>query len=237
MSEIKRVERSLEEVKQIFEYNVSMLRVLCSNFDEGRTEFALLIAVVLRTLLCSNDKKGNKSIFDQMINNPEDKKNITFISTSFRKPKAESFMQGWEISNISNTIITSASVFTGLLIKKMAGGVKHKYEVDVEPMIDRFSEENRNLTLDCWLNEIIFADPVNSFQLTRLETIKIIADTDGGAHLDEKIPIEYVTFRKKDLFKIKCNGESYSFSRNPVYVSLRQIAYEVLESFKQANLL
>lgn len=212
-----------------------MLEHLCNEFDSGRTEAALWIAVVLRTLLYTKGKK-DKSILDQLKkNNPQF--NPSLLSTSFPIPTTKNFIQGWEIRNVCNTTLTTASVFMGLLKKILWGQNNGEYVVDVEPMRDWHSQKNRYLSFNEWLNEIIFEDSEKKISLSRLKAIKVVANKEGGAHLEATIPNYYLAFRSKDLLKIRCNGEPLCFTRNPVFVSIRQIAWELIESLKHSNII
>ncbi len=69
-------------------------------------------------------------------------------------------------------------------------------------------------------------------KMTRKDIIEIVTDKDGGAHLDPKIPENYAEFREPTALHFKLNGKDAIFNQNPVYVSLRQIAYELLESLE-----
>lgn len=212
-----------------------MLEHLCNEFDNGRTEAALWIAVVLRTLLYTNGE-SDVSILDQL-KKFNTQFNPSLLSTSFPRPTTKDFIQGWEIRNVCNTTLTTASVFMGLLKKILWGQGNGEYVVEVEPMRDWHSQKNRYLSFNEWLNEIIFEDSEKDFSLSRLKAIKVVANKEGGAHLDEKIPNYYLAFRSKDLLKIRCNGEPLCFTRNPVFVSIRQIAWELLESLKHSNII
>ena len=56
---------------------------------------------------------------------------------------------------------------------------------------------------------------------------------DGGAHFDPNVPIKYDTFRHPNLFTVSFGGTVIPFSKNPVYVSVRQMAWEVLETIEK----
>ena len=231
------INRDPKEIQDIFNYNISMLNHLCNEFDKGKTEAALWIAVILRTLLHTyynqkEKKYSSLSIVDQL-----EKKVVVLISTSFSRPDSKNFMQGWDICNISNANITSISIFAGLLIKKLSMNGRGQFVADFSPMKDAFPDKNHDLILSEWFNEVIFQDLSGNMTLTRWDAIKMVANKDGGAHLDPNIPPEYESFRSKNLFKIRCNNDNVICSRNPVYVSIRQIAWEVIESFKRAGII
>lgn len=229
------IKRDPEEIKSIFTYNVKMLDLLCKEFDKGKTEAALWIAVILRTLIHTHyDEKEKRysslSIIDQM-----DKKIVVYLSSAFPKPETDNFLQGWSMENISNTNFSSVSIYAGLLIKTLTTNKKGEYIAEFKAMKDMHPEKNRYIVLSEWLNEIIFQDSKKT--LTRWDAIKMVANKDGGAHLDPNVPPRYDAFRSKNLFKIRCNNKTVMCSSNPVYVSIRQIAWEVLETFKHNHLI
>jgi hypothetical protein len=59
-----------------------------------------------------------------------------------------------------------------------------------------------------------------------------VADTDGGAHIDEKLNEAYANLTKNHSLsgKILVNGETHPFRNNPVDACIRQIAHELLFS-------
>ena len=55
--------------------------------------------------------------------------------------------------------------------------------------------------------------------------------------MDEDMTIEEATFRIPEALKIIINGQQVAFNPAPMYVSLRQIAWEVLESLKRVKVI
>lgn len=229
--------RDPQEVEKVFKYNVSMLYHLCKEFDKGRTESILWIAVILRTLIHTHYSKEEKrytslSIVDQL------NKNIAvYLSSSFPKPDSDNFIQGWRISNLSNTSMTAVSIYAGLILKELKMDKKGRYIADFVAMGDSFPEKNRYIKLSEWFNEEVFYDKRIKLSLTRWQAISMVANKDGGAHFDPNVPPLYDAFRGENLFKIRCNNIEVKCSINPVHVTVRQIAWEVLETFKHYNLI
>lgn len=83
---------------------------------------------------------------------------------------------------------------------------------------------------DDWWNQIILDDKANLF--TRKDLILEVANTDGGAHVDDKLNEAYANLIKNHTLsgKISIAGESYPFRNSPVYACIRQIAFELLYS-------
>lgn len=78
-----------------------------------------------------------------------------------------------------------------------------------------------------WWNQIILDDNINIF--TRKDLILEVANTDGGAHVDEKLNEAYANLTKNHTLsgKLVIDGESHPFRNNPVYACIRQIAIEL----------
>jgi hypothetical protein len=84
------------------------------------------------------------------------------------------------------------------------------------------------LTTERWLSENIFK--TGSITFTRRKLIKVIADKEGGAHLDPEIDPEYYEIAR-------ANGAGWTFLGadgqevplgNPFPAMMRQLCYEVL---------
>ena len=232
--------RDPQEVVDVYEYNISMLQHLCEEFDNGRTEAALWIAVVLRTLLRThvNDdgKRTSYAIIDQL-KEMDEKYDFTFLSTRFGCPDSSSFVQGWQLGDgVCGVNVAAASVYAGLIIKtinRVEGGVG--YVADAVIKGAAFEHTHHWLSLNEWMNEVVFRDDSKNKKLSRWDVICMIANKDGGAHFDPNVPIKYDTFRHPNLFTVSFGETIIPFSKNPVYVSVRQMAWEVLESIKRTR--
>lgn len=235
------IERDPQEVIDAFKFNVSMLEHLCNEFDKGRIEAVLWIAVVLRTLLFTNKMRRNSgtSIMDQLKSKYSDY-NINYISSALPKPERGGFIQGWTFGdNIHNINFTGLDIYVGLAEKGLSVDNSGKLVANIRYKGDRDLSIHHDMSLDEWLDEVIFCEYKgdDSVVYTRIKAIKEVSDKDGGAHFDPKIPREYDNFRHPELAKIIYPGGMFTYSCNPVYVSIRQMAWEVLESLKRNNLL
>jgi hypothetical protein len=90
--------------------------------------------------------------------------------------------------------------------------------------------EGMLLQFDDWWNQIVLDDKVNLF--TRKDLILEVADTDGGAHVDDKLNEAYANLTKNHTLsgRMLIDGKSYPFRNSPVYACIRQIAFELLYS-------
>ena len=83
-----------------------------------------------------------------------------------------------------------------------------------------------------WWNKIVFVDNKKR-NFTRRDLVLIVANKDGGSHVDAKLPKKYI-----DLIKNNSLGWEYSVNNqqpkpietNAAYVAIRQIAYEIVQS-------
>lgn len=81
-----------------------------------------------------------------------------------------------------------------------------------------------------WISETIICDGKGN-RFTRRKLYKLVADKDGGAHVDENIPTEYNQLKNENSMKWEMITPSGIASPNSIiYASLRQIAYELLQS-------
>mgnify|MGYP000843939753 CR=1 FL=1 len=85
--------------------------------------------------------------------------------------------------------------------------------------------------LDDWWNELVIDD--KSYKFTRKDIVKLLANTDGGAHVDPTSIDEY-----DNLIYDNSLGWCYSnadgvcaLDNNAAYVTMRQIAHEIIRSF------
>lgn len=237
------MKRKTEEILSSFKVTIDRLLEHCKSFDSGNDFAAIDIAVVLRTLLYTKyDDDGNATSFsfiDELKNINSNRYNINYISTCMEKPKTDNFIQGWSFGSSihSSTIIIDSPIFGGLILKTIKNDSHSSFVADVKIWGDESIRPYKLISLDKWLQEEVFCDVKKNISLNRIEAIKFVANKDGGSHFDRKVPKRYEMFRHPETFKIYVNGKDVPFSRNPVYVTLRQIAWEVIESFKKENLI
>lgn len=67
-------------------------------------------------------------------------------------------------------------------------------------------------------------------KMTRKQVIENIAEKEGGCHIDPDSTDEQLAFQKPEALRVQINGMIVEFKPAPVYVSLRQIAWEVMQT-------
>ena len=213
--DIVSIPRTQAETEQIGRDCLAYLQHLCEDYDKGNTFAVVLIAVVLRTLL--KTKGSTISVLEQL-----GLHTMPFVDSSL----PQGSFSFWQLGdNICNHTFLMQNVYGGLLSKHVTNGEKG-LNFDFCPLLGA----NRNASekpFGEWYKEIVFKN--EKFQLSREDCINIVADKDGGAHLDKNVPIEYACFREPTALQIIVDGQVAVFNQNPVYVSIRQIAWEVLE--------
>jgi len=83
-----------------------------------------------------------------------------------------------------------------------------------------------------WGKQIVISDS-NHKTYNRLQLIKLLANKDGGAHVDLEIEDELENLKNPDVSGWKfvdSNGQEHSVSNDLVYCSMRQMTYEILQT-------
>lgn len=225
---MRTIPRESSEFEKKFHEQVALLIVACRNYDEGFECASLNIAVCLRTLF--HDSKTSKSALSHI-----NKKNIEMLDSS---------------------IYTGDDLNLGLLLKQFSTPFKEKYTIpDTKnhrmwyipfchsiPSFEIWeSAKKRWLSIEDWLKQDICSNKnVPEAKLNRYDFIKMTANRDGGAHIDESVDVRYNYFRFSDSGLNKMDIEHWQekpIMNIPIYPILRQIAFEVLFSFRNAGLI
>lgn len=209
-----------EEMMKVFKYLLVKLKELANDFDNGEIYSVLLMSVILRTLLKTKNEK-TVSLIDQLNLN-----NAMFVDT--RKPEGVICGYTFQDGVRNQTISVRRDVYISLLNVNVTNddGVAHYH---FKPILD-FLGETKMDTFEKWYNQVVYH--IDSEELTRKKLIDCIAEKEGGAHFDDTIgPSAYVNLRNGDAQRLTVNGSVIVFEENPAFLSLRQIAHEVLSTF------
>ena len=85
---------------------------------------------------------------------------------------------------------------------------------------------------ETWWNQVIFRD-LEGQELTRRDLVLVVADQDGGAHVDASLDEAYTRNLTPELTWSVCSEREESplgWARSPF--SIRQVAHELLKSLK-----
>lgn len=191
-----------------FQMNIQSLQSSCDTYDQGN-EFAVMdMATRLRVLL--HDKNRNVSLFTHM-----GIKELPFVDSA-------------KEIDVENILPQSCLIY-------MAPDEEFTY-FKCYPILDKNSQ--KLVPFDSWWNQIVYSDSEKQF--TRSDIVMHIADQDGGAHSDSKISMDYYSFSRKGngiITQYMVDGQPVGESKyldNLHFASLRQIAFEVLETLKRS---
>ena len=196
------IRRTALECLQHYELIIKRIQNLCADFDSRRLIDLGSMALQIRLLFVdSSARTGGRSVMNLMgVTNAQ-----KILSTVPQR--------------ISESTISSMG-FLGLRSSEFGS-------VWYAPLADAPGARNL-LTTENWLEESIFK--TGSISFTRLKLIKVIADKEGGAHVDPNIDAEYYEIAR-------ANGTGWTFFLgdgqeiplgDPFPAMLRQLCYEVL---------
>jgi len=210
-------------LEEKLEQGVELLTLSCEQFDKGSVAVAVQIATQLRVLVHDTDK--SHSLLQQL-----GIKNSLQYSDSSIKHRGISFLH---IEHMSNQVISiSDSIYAGLLIKKMSNGDREHFPtLDFAPLLEANLHDTTKVDFDTWYTGQTMFECMG-LKMTRKDIIYMLANREGGAHVDLRYSDAYKYFKEPTMLNITINGLKACFRQNPVYVSVRQIAWELMESLK-----
>lgn len=188
------------ELEQHLKEQIGFLQSSAKLYDLGQITEAKRIALTLRILLYDG---GKPSLFSLL--NLKKKQNL--VSTA--KPYSE----------------------TNLLTQQCLVGMTFSSEgASFFPLFGSIGA--KLISCNQWLQEIIIDDPQKN-KYNRLDLILLLANQDGGAHVDKIIKDERMGLKDSNVSGwhiIGSNDEEFSFGNDVVYCSMRQMAFEILQS-------
>ncbi len=195
---------------------LAFLQRSCQLYDAGHIDEGIRIAVTLRVLFHQTPKSTALVIGHLKWNH------IKLVST-----------------NIPNS--TNSPLFAGLctLRFELREGPRAKEETRLyfEALLNEATNRRQISFPDWWNTEVVFWLHRRDFNLTRRMLTLAAANQDGGAHVGSTLPKQYghVNTGAGVSFKVSPDNPSEfaPFTVSPTnghYASLRQIAYEVLDS-------
>ena len=219
------IPREKEEWFKLFEEQVRTLDQMCELYDKGTPYNASLIAITLRNIL---GKRNLRHSLWELKNGPD----CLFCDSAvnrIKRPqnyKVEPSYNAQGALTLPNVVITGTDkVYDGFL-KKV---ISKEGEYNLYPLLDERKDKVKWKTFDDWMNQVIFA--VDDVTFTRRQAIEIVADSEGN--LTGTLPDNYVLFRAPTALRIHVNGQPVRFNQNPVFVSIRQIAWEIQETLQR----
>lgn len=201
--------RSNQELLDQLNEQLEFLRKSCESFDEGNHSEAKRIAIAIRVIL--HDGNNSVSILKQL----GIKDSIEFLDS---------------IPKINPNNLLPSSDF--LKIRVDSGSISYSPILNNSPFFD----VKRRFKFGIWNSEPIYKN--NSLLWSRADFILKLANKEGGAHFDPKPDANYksIVEEGKNRWTLNRNTSSNTQSEalnpeeNIVFVALRQIGFEVLET-------
>lgn len=209
------MKRTRDELLGSFREQVRFLENSCKAFDEGDESEALRIAAVLRILL--HDTPKSASLLKQL----GLKDTMQFIDSAepFDPVKTGKLHDGrpvFAVSGMPGFFGISPTRDGTKLIARLSLGIYARGAV----------------SFDEWWNDGCIPGH-NKARHSRSWLIKQMANKEGGAHVDPEITKGYAELKTTSMgFIVQSNGVQ-GFINSPADISVRQIAWEVLESLRQ----
>lgn len=180
---------------------IGFLERSCDSYDKGFIDEALRIATTIRVLV--HDTGNSTSLLTHL-----NCKSISFLSTVPEPSQSTFYYVGMGIVSVS--------------------GNDGKYE----PTLGDGPPVNEYLTVSKWWKQVVYI--LSGNRITRRKIVLTAVNKDGGAHVDVKLTKEYEALSSDGVVGkliYHTNGKHIETSfDNAHYVSLRQMAYEILNS-------
>jgi hypothetical protein len=215
-----RVPQSRDELEAHLADQLEFLEDACSLYDEGRINRFKQIATSIRILM--HDSRTSMSLLGQL-----------GLLNSRR------WLDTAGPINPNNLMATNNLIYGQATVIDDKGTVAPSYG----PVLDAWKETNfpvrtrtafgtvtmlkgERLQFSQWWTMPVVK--VSAGQFSRSDLVLAVANTDGGAHVDATLKEPYRRLSRDNEMGFRVNGDAEFGS--PVPASLRQIAYEVLES-------
>lgn len=221
MESTNNIVRTNNEVQEQLKMQLDLLRDYCDMFDSGKLQYVYPMSTVLRVLL--KDTRNCHSLLGQL----GLKDTLQFVDSAHH---VRNGFCCWTIRDAHNLTALEGKVYAGLCAKTLVMN-DDVVVVGFRPLFQHSNRPKEQLVnFDAWYDDIVLEDGTQ--KMSRKNVIENIAEKEGGCHLDKDITPEHATFREPESLKILINGEQVEFKPAPVYTSLRQIAWEVIETLK-----
>lgn len=194
---------SKQELQEQWNNHMVFLESSCDSFDKGLFIEAKRLAVSLRVLFHQTSKSF--ALCNQL-----NYENQLLLWSSAYLYTPSNLLSSWTLLNVV---------------------LGEKGKMTYAPILKTNNGRTFFLNVDDWWNEIIFDDKNNFF--SRKDIVLSVANQDGGAHIAPEFKENYADILKRNsLGQFTINGEEIQPLINPVYAAVRQIAFEVLSSWK-----
>lgn len=95
----------------------------------------------------------------------------------------------------------------------------------------------RLLSFPDWSGEIVFSNQKKNLY-RRKQVLKLLANQDGGAHVDPELDDDLAVMKTNDLTSwtvVRADGKESPLDNDAVYATMRQMTFEVLQSLHRVK--
>ena len=198
---------------KILKEQIAFLNTSCSVFDSGGEHESKRIATTIRVLV--HDTKNSVSLLKQL----EYKDSLRFLDSSLPiDPEiVDPVKKIWRLNGLPGLV--------GIEVVSM----KAKF---IAPLKLRDGSGGQTSFSEWWENGCIPTDEEKRY--SRKDLVLWMANKEGGAHVNEKIDRAYKKLSISSLgMSFSIGGVKKGFDNSPAEASVRQIAWEILDTFKQ----
>ncbi|MDI9938781.1 hypothetical protein QM806_25670 [Rhodococcus sp. IEGM 1351] len=212
--------RSRDELLEALDEQRQFLRSSAEDYDEGRLIEAKRMAVTLRVLF-HNTRSSHALMNQLMLHNV-----LTWVDSA---------------GEVEPENLLPQATLTHMRMTKGAEGAELEYVAGLDdrpPNPIRVNGQNvprySRIAFKTWWLERVVRDAAHDYY-TRSSLVLALSNQEGGAHVDPKVRSAYFNLAKSNSlgWTVTDAQGDRPLDSNPVYPSVRQITYEVLESLAQ----
>jgi len=200
---VEEIERDTNDLASQLDDQIRLLKSSADAFDQGETAEAKRLALGVRILV--HDTGRSRSLLTLLGR----KANLLLLDTAIPvSPSSAS-------SHFGLAMVAAKTGGGGTPIAFLDGGPR-------QPSLVRFQD---------WWNGVVFVDSQGR-SFSRQDLVLIVADQDGGAHVDPKLESDYIDLTRRNSLGWRYGHPATTGSPLPDFVpaSIRQIAHEVIRT-------
>jgi hypothetical protein len=215
----------------------------CADFDKGEYDEAIRIALTIRVLV--HDTRQSTSLLTHM----GIKETLSYVDTGVYRSLLDPATQTW-VNQISpgSVVAASSPVDVGLVELGDAGGGRVGWFAPLR--LQRFkpgtlpAKATRGASpFDVWWNDPL-VESSNQKSFSRSNLILIMANQDGGGHVDASLDKDYKDLILDPLMQAEhgsfvedktMGGDIPDALHNVAFASVRQIAFELVTTLERYN--
>lgn len=231
-----KVPRPSGDLEKQLERQISFLERSCKAYDEGAFDEAIRIATTIRTLV--HNTQNSHALLSQM----GIQEKLSFVDTGTYRHLLDTFLSEWvKREHPGSSIATRSPSDVGLVEAGKAGEGRVGWYAPLRLLRHHpnspLSNGTRSISTfnSWWTDPLIESSKLKSFSRSQLTLI--MANQDGGAHVDPELDADYQDLCLDPLMQAEygINSQSKSIEddvldiiHNVAFASIRQIAFELM---------